>query len=116
MDAEIKQKWVDELRSGRRKQGYGGLRKVEDDSFCCLGVLCEIICPNQWVERGVGVPFYAITYEEADGRPAYGGGLMPNALSKRVGLSSYDKNDLMVMNDQQKKTFPEIADWIEVNL
>ncbi len=40
MNQEIKQKWVEALRSGEYKQGKGQLR--DKDSFCCLGVLCDI--------------------------------------------------------------------------
>lgn len=40
MKKEIKDKWVEALRSGKYKQGSGQLR--QDDCFCCLGVLCDI--------------------------------------------------------------------------
>jgi len=41
MDKEVKQKWVDALRSGKYKQGQGYLRTP--DGYCCLGVLCEVL-------------------------------------------------------------------------
>lgn len=38
--------WLEALRSGRYRQGYKQLRKVEGEgpmvSYCCLGVACEI--------------------------------------------------------------------------
>lgn len=37
---EIKALWVEALRSGEYKQTKFQLRK--DDSFCCLGVLCNL--------------------------------------------------------------------------
>ncbi len=40
MNPEIKAKWVAALRSGEYKQATGRLRV--DDSFCCLGVLCDL--------------------------------------------------------------------------
>lgn len=36
----LEKKWMEALRSGDYKQGSGYLRKL--DTFCCLGVLCEL--------------------------------------------------------------------------
>lgn len=46
MNEEIKTKWIAALRSGKYKQGEGCLRN--GNSFCCLGVLCDIKNPNGW--------------------------------------------------------------------
>lgn len=40
MNADIKQRWVEALRSGQYKQGSGCLKV--NNSYCCLGVLCEL--------------------------------------------------------------------------
>lgn len=40
MNKEIKAEWVKALNSGEYEQGSGYLRA--NDSFCCLGVLCEV--------------------------------------------------------------------------
>src|SRR4051812_19674656 len=40
MNPEIKKQWVAALRSGEFKQGKAALRN--GDTFCCLGVLCEL--------------------------------------------------------------------------
>lgn len=37
---EIRQKWIDALRSGDFKQTSGALR--DRNKYCCLGVLCEL--------------------------------------------------------------------------
>jgi hypothetical protein len=42
MNAEIKTKWLQALRSGEYKQGIGALHNVAGNSYCCLGVLCDI--------------------------------------------------------------------------
>lgn len=44
MKKAIAEKWVKALRSGKYKQGTGYLRTSQDNSnsFCCLGVLCNI--------------------------------------------------------------------------
>jgi hypothetical protein len=40
MKEDIKDIWLQALRSGDYKQGSGALKK--GDSFCCLGVLCDL--------------------------------------------------------------------------
>lgn len=40
MKKRIMQKWVKALRSGEYKQTT--YRLIDDDGFCCLGVLCDI--------------------------------------------------------------------------
>jgi hypothetical protein len=40
MDAEIKRKWVEALRSGKYLQCSGDFER--EGSFCCLGVLCAV--------------------------------------------------------------------------
>jgi hypothetical protein len=37
---DIKEKWLEALRSGKYKKGKDCL--LNDDKYCCLGVLCEI--------------------------------------------------------------------------
>ena len=59
MDKEIKRKWLDALRSGDYTQGYGYLCRDtspagssgESASYCCLGVLCEVVDGDVWEER-----------------------------------------------------------------
>lgn len=54
MNSDIKRRWIEALRSGQYKQGRAALRrppygKDTQDTYCCLGVLCDIIEPNSWV-------------------------------------------------------------------
>lgn len=44
MKPEIKRQWVEALRSGNYRQGHSVLHRVSagDETFCCLGVLCEL--------------------------------------------------------------------------
>lgn len=47
MDQRVKKLWIDALRSGEYNQGTGALRPYsafghKADSYCCLGVLCEL--------------------------------------------------------------------------
>ena len=47
--AEHRRQWVAALRSGRFQQGKGSLRPTAD-TYCCLGVACEISGLGKWVE------------------------------------------------------------------
>ena len=49
MDAEIKRKWVEALRSGNYQQGRNHLHR--DNKFCCLGVLCQITTGKMGYEQ-----------------------------------------------------------------
>lgn len=42
MTKKLIEKWVKALRSGKYKQGQMELRNPVTDSYCCLGVLCEV--------------------------------------------------------------------------
>lgn len=44
MNAEIKTKWLEALRSGEYQQGREALLKVHSygQRYCCLGVLCDL--------------------------------------------------------------------------
>lgn len=53
MNPEVKQKWIDALRSGKYEQGSEKLRTVT--GYCCLGVLCDLYAQEhdtQWEFRG----------------------------------------------------------------
>ncbi len=48
MNKDIKDRWIQALRSGEYKQGQDYLR--DDDKFCCLGVLCELAVQDDVIE------------------------------------------------------------------
>ena len=48
MNPQIKQKWLNALRSGEYQQTQERLRK--EDGFCCLGVLCDLYIKENNVE------------------------------------------------------------------
>lgn len=51
MNAEIKQKWLDALRSGKYSQAQERLHTEE--GFCCLGVLCEVYIKEHGLDRSL---------------------------------------------------------------
>jgi len=107
---ELKAKWVEALRSGKYKQGKRALRtgrdKPENDLFCCLGVLCDLIAPELW-DRSCG---------RHDGYES-----LPSPRVMRLA-ELFEKlvRNAAVLNDgtfnKASLTFPEIADWIEANV
>lgn len=110
MHPEYKAKWLEALRSGEYKQGWGQLctrkgeylsaiKVAEQDHFCCLGVL------NQILNLGCADDEGMLILERPGG--------------EREKLPILDKNiqeRLIHMNDDKRMTFAQIADWIEENL
>jgi hypothetical protein len=112
MDSETKSHWVAALRSGDYKQGTKVLRTVAD-SYCCLGVLCNLVDPNGWERSGVEIvnhDSYAFRYK---GKRVYGA--LPVDLQGEKHISPWVNIHLIHMNDSGS-TFDQIADWIEENL
>lgn len=107
-------KWVEALRSGEYKQGRGQLRV--GDSFCCLGVACEISGVSQWSGR-----FYG---DDGD----YEDAVLPESVGRWLGV---DGDNIAVdarfvehgaprssfvlteLNDVRRLSFSQIADAIE---
>lgn len=104
MNVELKAKWVEALRSGKYKQGKNHLRN-KDDTFCCLGVLCDIVNETKWKP-------YANDYYYYDEGLSLSSATIPPKLRKEVGLDSYMQYKAMRMNDRGCP-FTKIADMIE---
>jgi hypothetical protein len=101
MSLELKQKWVDALRSGEYRQSKCGLRTP--DGFCCLGVLCDIVDPNGWRKTNVGA------YSHPLG--TWDGFLI--SISK-LGMPGIPNQYVLAeKNDSEDWTFDQIADYIE---
>ena len=107
MNPEVKEKWVAALRSGEYEQGAGRLRS-HDSKFCCLGVLYDI-AGDGWVKDYTDPE---PLYRTAEGLSS----LLPDVFRETVGITVIEELRLSVLNDDDRKTFPEIAEWIEENL
>lgn len=126
MNKELKPKWLKALRSGEYKQSRETLK--DDNGFCCLGVLCDLTYPDDWVKNkiGQGIGKYhskANTYDvvDYDGEPQGETAISKDAelaedLLEEFGLSDYDQKMLIDRNDSFEWTFDKIADWIEKEL
>lgn len=112
MNPEVKELWVQALRSGRFEQGQSVLRVLHTDglrttaAYCCLGVLCEIsgieyfgadMFPPKSVCEWAGLPIHE-----------------PAGLDEQTHVSNM--NDGRDAHESRPQTFDQIADWIETNL
>ena len=102
MNKEIKPKWLDALRSGKYKQSIHKLRNPSN-GFCCIGVLCDVVAPDRWHKVDDNYLH--------DGCKAYASTVVYNA----TDLTNEVVEKLVHMNDRERRTFAEIADWIEEN-
>lgn len=91
-------KWVAALRSGEYKQAFCRMR--EGDYYCVAGVFREVAVP----EEGRSGCWYGLVSEE---RPRF----MEARTLGVDGLSVLGR--VMFMNDYQRKSFTEIADYLD---
>jgi hypothetical protein len=101
MNTELKQKWVEALRSGEYRQIRGRLNDY-DNGYCCLGVLCkvagyEVIGTNILENEKIVVENYI-------------------AIDNLIKDDSYDVSYFIQLNDNNRYTFDEIAEYVEKNL
>ena len=128
MNADLKQQWIDALRSKQYKQGKKVLCQVDEkgkESFCCLGVLFDIAggeVDGEWseVKSGNLLPFYSnkdLKVRSAKVKSAKSSNeeFLPKGFIKFSGVERKVQNKLAEMNDYGH-SFKEIADWIEKNL
>lgn len=127
MKEKVKDLWVEALRSGKYKQGKHSL-KNNNDKYCCLGVLCDVYAKTQ-KKKGfsknqvdiIGAYTFGDTEKEA---------VLPENVKKwaqignkkiRISISNdqrierFVQSHLIHMNDEENKTFDEIATFIEKN-
>ena len=102
MNKEIKKEWVKWLKSGAYDQCRLGLCIQKSDGgygFCCLGVLTNIYHE----EHGTGFSHF-------------GKGYLPDEVSLWAELGTFKQLELVHLNDEKRKSFDEIADYIQENL
>ncbi len=109
MNKELKQKWIDALRSGDYEQGKGLLCRITPDGakYCCLGVLCEVENGEDIWELETG---HGTTFCSAQGN---GGVYGEQYLDYSTITGLMHKNDGVFVD---KLNFTEIADWIDENV
>jgi len=112
---KFQEEWLTALESGKYKQITNALRKEE--GFCCLGVACQLHSERNkgggWMDHGDD----AYTYLGSESS------LLPSIIKEELNLHSISgfpensirKVSLVSLNDDEKKTFPEIAAIIRAN-
>lgn len=117
-----RRKWCGNLRDGSFQQTTGQLCRETfrgDRTYCCLGVVCEVIGPDYGVRRSeYDAEYYQ--YRIPDGIPFDDGSdyttldtALNGALLAALGLNEEMQNFLIKCNDSLKFTFAEIADVVE---
>lgn len=114
MKHAIKKLWVEALESGKYKQGTGCLRK--GNSFCCLGVLCDLCRKEKglkWKRSSKWSNWYFFNEES----------FLPFEVQKWAGLDSsnpdveFDGDTFRLSNlNDDGHDFKEIAKAIRENL
>lgn len=135
MNPEIKDRWLQKLRSGQYDQIKGEL--WDGEGFCCLGVLCEVAVEDGIIKRnedfnsGYTAPLMCRD-DSGDDREFYReNSILPTVVKEWAGLDDnnpavemkgfYDPDDdsdveLSELNDSAGYTFEDIANIIEDKL
>lgn len=114
MDVEAKTKWLEALRSGKYTQGKSGLHNIPNDTFCCLGVLCDVQGVYRGEPKDPGSHWNDYVFRMGEDQKDYRSNSdVPDGF---CNLTGDDIWYLAGLNDSHDKTFPEIADYIEDNL
>lgn len=122
MDPKIKKRWIKALRSGKYKQTKGVLHN--EDGFCCLGVLCDLVKKELKLEWKLSetrsdvydIPVYTICRGKCYHLPRK---VADYAKLKQTDPSvSIDRHDVYSLANANDEgfTFNEIADIIEEKL
>jgi hypothetical protein len=121
MKPDVKAKWVAALKSGEYVQGRSRLRT--GDTFCCLGVLCDLhskATGEKWHINLDGTGAYRRTRSMLpEGVMVWAGldiGPDPVVMVKSEFAIGKARRSLSELNDCDKLTFPEIADLIQEQL
>lgn len=125
MRKEIKELWVNALRSGEYKQHTGSLKDPDTNSFCCLGVLCDL----HRKRRKTATWKFNSSYGSTD--YMNNSGALPAKVIKWAGLDKdvesgkilapasvyiVKNNESLIRKNDYGGTFAQIADIIEENL
>ncbi len=104
MKPEIKEQLVAALRSGKYVQGRHGLRV--QNTYCCLGVLCDLYSYVRWERPDAYDDDKTWYYLDNMNIP-------PDIVKEWAGLTVEEVDVLVAMNDNRKNTFDEIAAYLE---
>lgn len=109
MNPVAKELWVKALRSGEYKQGLSCLHNVDENSYCCMGVLCEVYDKevHSLLREKIYSNIIGATIETFDKSAS----VFPQVVLEWSRANNFMK--FITLNDRDKKSFSEIADYIE---
>lgn len=112
MNKHVKDKWIENLRSGDFMQGWARLirRDAAGNKYhCVFGVLCETAVGDGLVKcTEKGYRSESMDYDEI----CY----PPKAVYEWSEITEWEADKLVRMNDRECKDFSQLASWIEENL
>ena len=120
MKKDIAKLWTAALRSGKYKQGQHALHSIKNDNetFCCLGVLCDLYQQDRRKKKKKGLFVDKTTLHSIEYN--YVSGILPHVVSKWAGMGSYNggvrHTSLTQLNDNFGYSFSVIAKFIEDNV
>ena len=110
MKQEVMELWVKALRSGKYNKGKGALSY--QGSFCCLGVLCEVMKEQGFPLRTIEEPYKYTKYDNSDET-------LPISAMEWSGMSSGNGRcpvgSLSDINDTTETDFDGLATIIEAH-
>lgn len=113
MDKHVAERWVQALRSGKYMQGQRELHP-DSESYCCLGVLCDLYRQEQGKGEWNGRNFRAPNEDITEIKTA----VLPQIVAEWAGIHDVageirgTSDSLAALNDEGMG-FPELADLIE---
>ena len=115
MTPELKEKWIEALRSGDFPKGKSTLLN-DQGQYCCLGVLCEIHDEVDKVEKFFG-NFGKIKnlFFHKDHPDDWNTVFLPYSVREKVGISVPDMHKVAEINDISDD-FSNAITYIEENL
>lgn len=108
-DKQVKADWLKALRSGDYVQTTGQLCRKScgmGASFCCLGVLHNVVVGHTSVYSYEGATTASRRSEESE----------QYVTLEALGITKHEVAVLTGMNDEEKLSFLDIADYVEANL
>jgi hypothetical protein len=118
MDKHVAERWVQALRSGQYQQGQHELHP-DTNSYCCLGVLCDLYRVEQgkgeWRKGPMRGENNIFTVDDEEG---YESSVLPESVKDWAGMHSSvgeivgTVDALAALNDEGME-FPQLADLIE---
>lgn len=123
MNKRVKRKWLKALRSGQYWQGIDQLVNCSPnkDSFCCLGVLTNLYCEERNLDFESRANVLDVAAPEVVSRwadiPEWDGSADGSTQAILAGMNDGFPPDIVVRSGEAKrKSFKQIANWIEKNL